>query len=441
MAEIESIAPSNLQLDAENPRLDKANQGQRETLRALATEQKRKLVLLAKDIVEHGLNPSDLPIVTPHGTDRSKYTVLEGNRRIAALKALEAPDTLVGAIDAGLLLKLRELSKQYLSDPEDLISCLVVKNASEAAHWIKLRHTGENEGIGIVQWGSQESSRFDARTGGVAQPEIQVLDFLEKEHYLTAAERAAVPATSLRRLIGTPAVRQKVGITLEKGSVHVMADRKKVGKALAWVAKDLSSGATKTDDIYTADKRAAYANKLPPSVAVAPTKAKGTKIGESSDGAVKKASAKKVRKLKPRAKLIPPDCVLHVVGDRMKLIEHELRTMAIEDYPNAIAVLFRVFFELSVDHYLDNNAVSGVTVRDKLIVKTQKVTEDLVKRKKLDDQQAKPVRKACIKNSYLAPSIPVMHEYVHNEWAFPQPGDLRAYWSNLQPFFAAIWSV
>ena len=114
MAEYETIMPSNLLVDAENPRLKDANQGQRDALRAVASDQKRKLLVLAKDIVEHGMNPSDLPIVMPHKTDRTKYIVLEGNRRLSALKSLENPDTLVGAIDAAILAQLRKLSQSYL---------------------------------------------------------------------------------------------------------------------------------------------------------------------------------------------------------------------------------------------------------------------------------------------------------------------------------------
>jgi hypothetical protein len=59
MSEILSIPISSLLLDAENPRLPQPNVGQREALRALATQQKRKLVALARDIVQHGINPTE----------------------------------------------------------------------------------------------------------------------------------------------------------------------------------------------------------------------------------------------------------------------------------------------------------------------------------------------------------------------------------------------
>src|SRR5436189_215030 len=107
MAEPRSIQPSNLLIDAENPRLPQPNTGQREAHRALAEHQQHKLLNLAKDIVRSGLDPSNLPIVTPANDDLKRYVVLEGNRRLVALKALENPDSLVGAVDNSVLGELR----------------------------------------------------------------------------------------------------------------------------------------------------------------------------------------------------------------------------------------------------------------------------------------------------------------------------------------------
>src|SRR4051812_48863538 len=98
MANIIAVPPSNLLIDAENPRLSTANQGQREAMRALAKHLNRKIVVLAKDIVAFGMDPSNLSIVMPDSDSEGRYYVVEGNRRLIALRALENPDTFVGAL-------------------------------------------------------------------------------------------------------------------------------------------------------------------------------------------------------------------------------------------------------------------------------------------------------------------------------------------------------
>ena len=67
---------------------------------ALAEHQQKKLERLAHDIQLYGLDPSSLPIVMPYGEGSNRYLVLEGNRRLLALKALENPDFASGRTQA-----------------------------------------------------------------------------------------------------------------------------------------------------------------------------------------------------------------------------------------------------------------------------------------------------------------------------------------------------
>lgn len=435
MAEVLPINVSDLLIDEENPRLNQPNVGQREAQRELARLQQTKLLKLAEDIVEYGLNPSELLIVMRF--DQRRYVVLEGNRRFVALKALENPDLMVGALTQSVMTALRKLSLSYQQNPIESITCLVVKDRDEARHWIELRHTGEREGAAIVRWGSVESGRFRARTG-VLEPHLQALDLLESRGDLTLEKRRTLPATSFKRLLSTPEVREKLGVDIRDKNLVLLGDEKQVAKALLHVVNDLAAGTTKVEDIYTKEKRIAYANRLPANIIVKPTGKATNGNATGTQTQPKRTAATKLPK--QRVKLIPRDCILSITDPRIARIEQELRNLNLEDYTNAVGVLFRVFIELSCDAYVTKVGLP-TAVMDSLSKKLQDVAADLISRKKLTAEQARPVRRAATRDSFLAPSVTLLNGYVHNQHIFPVPGDLRAHWDNLQPFFIAIWSA
>lgn len=437
MAEAKVVSPADLLFDPENPRLSQPNIGQREAWRALATLLDRKLLKLAEDIVGFGLSPSDLPILMPSGDDTSRYIVLEGNRRLAALKSLENPEGIVGAVPQATLMEMRRLAREYQKAPIEEILCSVVKKRADADHWIKLRHSGWSEGAGVIPWGSDEASRYRARTGEI-EPHTQALNFLEVRGDLALEMRRKIPATSFRRLIETPAVRAKIGIEIEKGELRLLADPAKVAKALLYIINDLVSGSTRVKDIYHQPQRAAYADKLPKEIVVKPVK--GLDTPATPPAKPKPTQPKQLPKSKPRDILIPRECVLKITDARIRDIEDELRRLSLTGYPNAVSVLFRVFLELSADAHITGRKLSGITVDHSLSKKLLAVTADLIAQKKLTQHQATPVRRACERDSFLAPSVTLMHNFVHNPNVFPAGGDLRAYWNSLQPFVMAMWS-
>src|SRR5271156_493940 len=102
-----------LELDVVNPRISKAN-NQHEAMQRIIDDQDVKLGNLAESVVEDGLNPMDRLLVMKSESANGKYTVLEGNRRAAAMRILKNPAILTGLdVRAPLQKKLEKLAQIF----------------------------------------------------------------------------------------------------------------------------------------------------------------------------------------------------------------------------------------------------------------------------------------------------------------------------------------
>ncbi|MBX3069012.1 MAG: hypothetical protein KF883_00790 [Thermomicrobiales bacterium] len=152
-----SIRPSQVLLDSENPRLPDGTTNDREAINRLLAEGYEQLIALARDLAERGqANPTELPIVLKHD---SKYIVLEGNRRFAALRLLGDPKLADDAVHRAAFERVAKKGKQA---PKS-VYCAVAASRDEADHWITLRHTGANDGVGVRGWSAEQNARHRRR--------------------------------------------------------------------------------------------------------------------------------------------------------------------------------------------------------------------------------------------------------------------------------------
>ena len=390
------IAIVDLLLDEENPRLATPNQGQRETIRALAAFQGSRLQALATDIVDFGLDPSDLFIVME--VENKRFVVLDGNRRATALKILANPEIVSEAVSTGVLRALKRLHARVLPDTNDVVLCFVVSDRAEADHWIELKHTGYQDGAGPLRWGPDEGARFRARTGGILDIETQALNFLQRRGDITPEFRSKVPTTTFRRLLRTPEVREKLGIGWKDNSLTLDGEENAVAKVLWYVANDLAKGQTTVRALDLKADRVRYVDSLPSEMLVP---RQGTSNGKRAEAPQQKQSKDTTARHHTRDRLIPGNVSLNVSDPRSRTIEGELKKLSLQQYPNAVSVLFRVFLELSADAYIEDASLQGVNEDSALGTKLLQVTSDLVSKKKLTRQQAKVVRRASQRDNYL----------------------------------------
>ena len=218
-----------------------------------------------------------------------------------------------------------------------------------------------------------------------------------------------------------------------------------------WIVGNLISGGITEPKVSSIEDRRQFANELPEDIVVTSTDEASNGFDIASFGhpdagkpiPTERSNQKKSREgtAKPRVHLIPQDCVMNITDERLRRIAGELRKLHIEDFTNSVGVMMRVFIELSGDSYITRNGLSGITERSPLDKKINAIATDLQNRSKLSEKQVKPVLKACERGSLLAPSVTLMHEYVHNPYMFPSASDLRNAWDNLQPYMVALWDI
>ncbi len=440
------IALTNLLLDVINPRFVTEQDNQRVAIRNMASEQGEKLLNLADDIVNFGVDPSSLAIVIPHAQNAGRHIVVEGNRRVAALKLLHNPELLQGAWEPQAEHQLRNLSDSFGKAPINDVQCVVLQDREAANHWILLRHRGEQQGRGIVAWDGTAAARYEERRGGGrAQAALQAIDLVRQKGKLDqpVLDRLGdVPITTVQRLLNDPQVRTMLGVDLENGKLTTRLPEQEVLKGLTRIIRDAALGQLKVSRVDTKEDRANYVGSFGQNELPAASVSRGQARVLSIPPGLAPKQPKLVGPSSKRPTLIPRNCRITILEVKSNDIYHELRHIKLDDFPYAIAVLFRVFLELSVDHYItskklmNKSQLNAAKLRAKLIA----VATHLEQSGAMTKRETKILHHIANPQHLLAASIDTLHSYVHDAHFAASPSDLRAAWDSLEPFFAKFWA-
>lgn len=442
----ENIKITNLLLNTANPRFETV-ESQRDALQAMISEIGDKMLVLADDIVQNGINPSELVIVIPSG-EKNKYLVREGNRRVAVLKLLAAPEMFKVQHKSFTNRLNKIIKKSGIGLHIKEIPCVAFVDANDANRWIELKHTGENKGKGVVPWDAQQTARFKTGMSNKQSVGLQVLDFLKgSSGESTEKTLKKVSITNLERLLTDKNVQSVLGIQInDKGIVETGLLRDEIKKGLLKIANDIASKKVKVKHIYTKEDRKKYIETFKPGQDIPDQ----TKQANSVWALCDEDDKKPMRKTKSRSSvqpidrdsLIPRNCILSIREAKINRIYTELKNMCIETYTNASAVLFRVFLELSIDTYSDKYSLP----------KTQQGGRELSLRQRLDavvkhmedngiatKDELKGVRVIVQQKDGLY-TVDTFNDYVHNRHFSPEATSLKLCWDNIQIFMEKLWS-
>jgi len=431
----------------------------------MIADQGSKLANLAKHIGEHGLSPLDALAVTAE--KGSKFMVAEGNRRITALKILNNPDLAVGTI---IEKKARDAASHAAFALTD-IPCVVFPTRAEAQPWIDLKHGRGLLGVGVEMWSSIQS----ARASGVPDRSLEMLGLAMSEGDLTDEEKAEVlgidfPLTNLQRLVNTPEFLARIGLKWQDDRYDFSGDKSKSLTLASLLIRELLDGKSVTT-IKSRDQRIAYGDELlqkagfppHPQPSTSPTAPKpAVPLGTPPKAGPKRS----LPKSNSRSRLIPSSFSLTIKSPKVNETFLELKRLRINDARNAVAVLFRVFLELSIDDYIARNQIQppvpkvaqgkqikcsacghqnqipaaqtkspfGPTFRHKLEMVAAHMETNIT----MSKHDLKPVRRAFSdQTSLLHPDN--FHAFVHHARVLPKETELKDMWDMIEPFVRHLW--
>src|SRR5665811_906074 len=108
--------------------------------------------------------------------------------------------------------------------------------------------------------------------------------------------------------------------------------------------------------------------------------------------------------------------------------------MCIRDSRHAVSVLFRVFFEITLDEFIKKRSIQLPKdkqghVNDKLSVRLNHVLKNVNDTNLMSSKELKPINVAVgDKDSLLAPDT--LNSYVHSKLMNPDPLQLKLTWAN-----------
>jgi hypothetical protein len=446
-----SLKIDSLDLDLENPRIRLATD-QRDAMQKIISEQKGKLINLAESIAVKGFSPMDRCLVLRSDANPAKFIVLEGNRRVLCAKLLKKPALIMSLnMPEPFKKRLQKAALGFDVANVEPVDCFEVANRAEGNDWIRQRHSGADEGRGIVGWSAMAVSRFRGR-----DPGLQALEFVLEHGPLTDDQKDLIigkfPITTLERLLATPAVRTSIGFDIDKGKLLTELPPDEAIKPLTRIILDLADKKINVTGLKSKTQQTDYINQLKSSDKPNLSLKKGPPVAIESitqkDFTSKSpTTAKKGRAARNAARttVVPKACKLNVTNAKIAEIYGELRTLQLAKHPHAIAVLLRVFLETSVDHYLTTTGL-GTTYttpagpKDKsLKKKVDETIDDMVtKGLAVKGRDLIGVTRAIADvNHPFSPEI--LHAYIHNSFYTPVERDLTAAWDNGQPLFERIW--
>lgn len=369
---IKRLSVTSLLLDQQNPRLPQSGGAltQRQIIDELVTHD--SVYELAKDITTQGFFPTEILLGVQDG---DQTVIIEGNRRLAALKLLINPEL----APQTHLEKFRRLSEKITATTLAKVQVSLAPSREAATPILLSRHTAQQ----IQSWKRPMQARFYrqllergltpddlVQSYGVTVGQIQdwiradavyrlacSLDFPEEVKTKVHNNRE-FPLSTLERLVESQPIRDF--LMLKPDPKEVLVSTAKPGdflKAFRQIVTDVATAKVDSRLANNADDITSYVKTL---TKIKPTpRARGKFSVRDHLSQTEQPSPSLTTQVKPRRpstkspSILPKGLKCFCSDSRVNDIFDELRRLHVDKNPNASAVLLRLLLEFSISYYLD----------------------------------------------------------------------------------------
>lgn len=152
---------------------------------------------------------------------------------------------------------------------------------------------------------------------------------------------------------------------------------------------------------------------------------------------------KENKSLLDRTTLFPTNFKLKIPKSRINDIYLEMKNLSDNNQKESFAIMTRIFLEFTVDDYGDKNIPTYKDKREnsnnfKLRARIICVAENMHSNDLLSDKELNAI-KTTIDNEKSPVKIEALNQYVHNSKFSPDESSLKVFWDNIRPLFERIW--
>lgn len=450
-----NISINSLYLDSKNPRHIPIDR-QDKIIDYLI--KKEDIKSLAKDIAEKGLtNPLDIIGITK---EDNKNIVLEGNRRVCAIKLLLKP-----SLAPEKHQKYFESLRNKMVQPIKKVPVHKFSNREESSNWLSTLHSSSSK-TSRKSWSTEQKTRFMQEQNN--KPEhsaaLSILRF-SLQNQLITQDKSQKVITTITRMLSSPEVREAFGIVtgVREKNIEINITKQEFANILKQYFSDfddkshnIGSRSNKVDRLKYIDYLKQI-NKIPasrldspiPLTPVTLPTVNPDKLVNSSKSAQTKSPTKSINNKNEKG-LIDYDIKIPVT--KIESIYLELKNkLKVTESPYAVAALLRALVEQSCDYFLLKNNNTSILFNEN--GKTEKVLETsnlrnkilgiaqlLEKKNHLENKELATLTNECAPKKEGVGTLNLLNSVLHNYAHNITSEQVIAAHNNLRPFILAIWN-